>query len=89
MNHQELFTTTEFRNLHPVKQEIIKEVLNNHKLSSPETILPKMMNINKELSKRNLNFTKDETTLLINIMKENMTPAEQKRVDTLMGIFYR
>lgn len=88
MNNQEFFSTSEFRNLHPIKQEIIKEFLNNHKFSSPDAILPKIIMINKELSKRNLSFTKEETTLLINIMKTNMSPEEQKRVDSLLGLFY-
>lgn len=89
MNEQDLFSTPEFNRLHPVKQQIIKEVAKNNQHTSPETMLPKILSINKELTKRNLNFTKEETTLLINIMKENMSPAERQKVDMLMGLFYR
>lgn len=87
MNEQDFFSTPEFKRLHPVKQEIIREVLKNNQQISADKMLPKILSINKELSKRNLNFTKDETTLLIDIMKETMSPAERQKVDMLMGFF--
>lgn len=88
MNYEHLLNTPEFQKLNPLKQQIIKEVANNSKNASIESMLPKIMSINKELSKRNLNFTKSETALLINILKEGMTPAEQQKVDMLMGFFH-
>lgn len=47
------------------------------------------MTINKELSKRSLSFTKEELNLLIKIMKDDMSPAEQQKVDMLMNLFNR
>ncbi|MGN0439071.1 MAG: hypothetical protein ACI4F4_11145 [Lachnospiraceae bacterium] len=87
MNFQSFISTPEFNQLHPVKQQIIKELANNRNMSSPEAMLPQLMSINKELKKRNLSFTKQETTLLINLMKSDMSPAEQKKVDVLLGLF--
>lgn len=87
MNYEELLNTPEFQKLHPVKQQIIKEVASGSKNASIESMLPKIMSVNKELSKRNLSFTKAETTLLIGVLKEGMTPAEQAKVDMLMGFF--
>lgn len=88
MTYQELSSTPEFQRLHPVKQQIIKEILQNGRFSSPEALLPKFMSINQELSKRNLNFSKDESSLLINVIKETMSSEDQKRIDMLMGMFY-
>lgn len=88
MNFQQFISTPEFNRLHPIKQQIIKELANNGNYSSPEAMLPQLMSINKELKKRNLSFTKQETTLLINLMKEGMTPEEQKKVDLLLGLFH-
>lgn len=89
MNYEKFTSTPEFNHLHPVKQQIIKEIIQNNSFTSPEVILPKILSVNKELEKRNLSFTRDETTLLINIMKENMSTAEQQKVDMLMGLFFR
>ena len=85
MNEQDLFSTPEFNRLHPVKQQIIREVVKNNQHTSPEAMLPKILSINKELTKRNLNFTKEESNLLINIMKENMTPAERQKEERQKG----
>ncbi len=87
MSYEELLHTPEFNNLNPLKKQIIKEVAGNSQNASIESMLPKIMSINKELSKRNLNFTKEETALLINVLKEGMSPEEQKKVDMLMGFF--
>lgn len=87
MSYEELLTTPEFQKLHPIKQQIIKEVAEKGKQSSMEAMLPKIMSVNKELTRRNLNFTKSETAMLISVMKEGMSPAEQQKVDMLMGFF--
>lgn len=87
MNYESFTSTKEFKSLHPVKQKILQEIINNNMHTTPEAILPKLLSVNKELSKRNLSFTSDETTLLIQIMKANMTPEEQRKVDMLMGFF--
>lgn len=87
MNFQNFLSTQEFQQLHPVKQQIIKELANNRNMSSPEAMLPQLMNINRELKKRNLSFTKQETALLIELMKADMSVEEQKKVDLLLGLF--
>lgn len=89
MTYQDLTKTKEFKALHPVKQQIIEEIMKSSSYSSPETMLPKIVSINKELSKRGLSFTKEETGLLIRIMKENLSPAERQKVDMLTGLFFR
>ena len=85
MEFRDFSSTKEFQNLHPVKQQIIKEMVQSSQKTPMEMMLPKIMNINKELRKRNLAFSKEESHLLIEILKENMTPAERQKVDMLMG----
>lgn len=89
MNQKDFFSTPEFQKLHPVKKQIIQELASDRESMSPETMLSKVMTINKELSKRNLNFSKEESSLLIQILKQSMSPSDQKKVDLLMGLFHR
>ncbi len=89
MNQKDFFSTPEFQKLHPVKKQIIQELISNQETMSPETMLSKVMTINKELSKRNLNFSKEESSLLIQILKQSMSPSDQQKVDLLMGLFHR
>ena len=89
MNQKDFFSTPEFQKLHPVKKQIIQELVSNQETMSPETMLSKVMTINKELSKRNLNFSKEESSLLIQILKQSMSPSDQQKADLLMGLFHR
>ena len=84
MNQKDFFSTPEFQKL-----QIIQELVSNQETMSPETMLSKVMTINKELSKRNLNFSKEESSLLIQILKQSMSPSDQQKVDLLMGLFHR
>lgn len=88
MNFQNFTNTREFNQLHPIKQKIIRELASSGNTSSPEAILPQLMTINRELKKRNLSFTKEETAILIQVMKSDMSPEEQKKVDVLLGLFH-
>lgn len=89
MNQKDFFSTPEFQKLHPVKKQIIQELVSNQETMSPETMLSKVMTTNKELSKRNLNFSKEESSLLIQILKQSMSSSDQQKVDLLMGLFHR
>lgn len=89
MTYEDLAKTNEFQALHPVKKNIIAEIMKNNQHAAPEVMLPKMLNINKELTKRGLSFTREETDLIIRIMKDNMSPAEQQKVDMLTGFFFK
>ena len=89
MNQKDFFSTPEFQKLHPVKKQIIQELASDRESMSPETMLSKVMTINKELSKRNLNFSKEESSLLIQILKQSLSPSDQQKVDLLMGLFHR
>lgn len=89
MSQQDLFSTPEFQRLHPVKQQIIREMSAANNNETPENILARIMTVNKELSKRNLNFTKEESALLIQIMKQSLSPSDKQKVDLLMGLFQR
>ena len=86
MNIDNLFQSKEFQNLHPVKQQILKEFYKNGTGTSPEVLLPKLVTINKELSKRNLSFSKEESSFLIQILKEGMSREEQQKVDLLLHL---
>ena len=88
MTFQELASTKEFQNLHPVKQQIIREFFRNGIVSSPESLLPQLMTINKELYKRNLSFTREESKLLIQLLRDTLTSEEQQRIDMILGLFF-
>jgi hypothetical protein len=89
MDFSDFISTKEFQNLHPLKQQLIIELVQSSKNTPLEKMLPKIMSINQGLNKRNMSFTKEESQLLINILKENMTPDQRQKVDMLMNLLPR
>jgi hypothetical protein len=89
MDFSDFTSTKEFQNLHPLKQQLIIELVQSSKNTPLEKMLPKIMSINQGLNKRNMSFTKEESQLLINILKENMTPDQRQKVDMLMKLLPR
>lgn len=85
MDFKDLTTTKEFQKLHPLKKQIIEELVKNSQTTPLEMMLPKVVHINKELAKRNMRFTKEESQLLIQILQANMTDEERKKVNMLMN----
>jgi hypothetical protein len=89
MDFSDFTSTKEFQNLHPLKQQLIIELVQSSKNTPLEKMLPKIMSINQGLNKRNMSFTKEESQLLIDILKENMTPDQRQKVDMLMNLLPR
>ena len=57
------------RNIHPTKLRIINEIKEQSKYQSAEELLPQILQINQELKRRNLSFTKEESALLLEAME--------------------
>ncbi len=75
-----------FLALSPLKQKIILEIQQQSISKSIEQMLPQIMMINKELNRRNMSFTKQETELLISAMEETMTPEERKKFEMIKAM---
>ena len=68
--------------LDPKKLEIIKFVISSH--GKPlELILPDLMAASSRLSEQGLSFTNEEISMIIDGLKESMSPEEQQRIDMI------
>ena len=86
MQQQDLYSTQEFMRLHPLKQQIIKEVVKSSENTSVEAMIPKIMSINNELKRRNLSFTKSESRLMIKLLSKDMSAADRSKIDMIMSM---
>jgi len=73
------------KNIDPLKLKIILEIQKNSKNKSIEELLPEIMKINQELNRRNMSFTKQETSLLLDAIEESLSPEDKKRFNMLKG----
>ena len=77
---------SKLRNIHPTKLKVINEIKEQCKYHSAEEMLPQILQINQELKRRNLSFTKEESALLLEAMEESMTSAERQKFQILKGL---
>jgi hypothetical protein len=64
--------------LSPLKRKIITEIITQSRDKSIEELLPEVMKINRELSRRNMSFTRQESELLMDAIEESLSPQEKK-----------
>ncbi len=69
----------------PVKLKIIMEIREKSKNKSVEELLPEIMKINQELNRRNMNFSKNESEILMDIIEESLSPADRQKFNMLKG----
>ncbi|MBQ9279266.1 MAG: hypothetical protein IJ224_11615 [Lachnospiraceae bacterium] len=79
MNNQKL------SGIDPVKLKIIMEISEKSKNKSVEELLPEIMKINQELNRRNMNFSKNETEILMDVIEESLSPADRQRFNMIKG----
>lgn len=70
----------------PKKLQIMELLVTQCKGKPMELILPDLMTASSRLSEQGLSFTNEETAIIIDALKEGMSPQEQQRVDMLRGL---
>lgn len=73
-------------NIHPLKLQIIKQLANSSTNKSIEQMIPDMMRLNTELSRRKLPFTKNERDLLMDILAEQASPEDKRKIAMIRSI---
>ena len=72
--------------INPKKLEIREFLVRQGQGKSLEQILPDLMAASSRLSEQGLSFTNEETSIIIEALKDGMSPEEQQRVDMLRGM---
>lgn len=81
-----LSSDARLRNMHPLKREILLRLSRTQASMTPEQMLPQLMEINQELRKRSLSFTREESDVVFDILTENMAPAEKQKINMVRNM---
>lgn len=82
-NNFDLKKDPRLKNIDPIKLKVIMEIREQSKYKSMEELLPQIIKINQELNRRKMNFTKEESALLLDVIEETLSPAEKKKFNML------
>ncbi|MDR1547855.1 MAG: hypothetical protein LBT06_04610 [Hungatella sp.] len=71
------------RNMNPQKLSMLSEFAKRVESTPKDQLVPTLLNLNAEASRKGIQFNDEETDLLISIMSANMSANERKRIDTM------
>ena len=83
-----IFQNPAFQNLSPEKLQFLMEFQNMQKPSSTKDAAPFFMQSLKQAQNQGIQFSKEESSLLIEILKQNMSPQEQKKADLILRMMH-
>lgn len=69
--------------MNPEKLKYITDFAERITRLPKDQVLPAFMAMQVETSRKNMQFSDQETDLLVSILSSNMTPAEKKKLETL------
>lgn len=69
------------------KLNILETLTSNIHGQSPKELFPLVMAAIQAAKKQGLSFTEEETSLLIEILKEQQTPEEAKKTEKMLKLF--
>ena len=75
-----------FQTIPPEKQAFLKAFACQAPSDNPKDLANQLSNAAMSAKSQGLSFSDAETTLLINILKQNMSPAEQQKADRIIQL---
>lgn len=73
-----------FANLTPEKIQFLSNFANAKKPTQMQEMMPFLMASMNQAKKENIQFTPSEADLLIELLKQNLSPAEAKKADMIL-----
>ena len=68
------------------KLEVLTQIIEGAKGMEPKQMFTYFIRQSNMAGKKGINFTNAETDLILNVLKENMSPEEIKRIDMVKQI---
>ena len=76
----------QLRNIPPAKLRIILDLMEASRGKGTDSIMPLLMQANQKMQQQGLQFTPNESQLILNLLKEDMTPDEIRRLEMMQSI---
>ncbi len=84
MNLDFLTNNPELKNMNPQKLNFLMELASNNPPNNTKDMANVLMGAASKAKQSGMEFTPNETDLLVGILKQNMSPEEQKKTDQIM-----
>lgn len=75
-----------FKTMHPVKLQVMKELVENMQGKQTKEAAPYLMAAMSKLKAHNLSFSPEEVKILMEILTKDMTPQEKAKVEMMKEV---
>ncbi len=75
-----------FKTMHPVKMQVMKELVDGMNGRAMKDAAPLLMTAMNKLKGHNLSFTPEETKILLEILTKDMSPQEKAKVEMMKKV---
>lgn len=79
-----IFNNPLFQNLSPEKLQFLMEFQNQQKPKDAGSAAPYFMNTMQKAQDKGIQFTQDESSLLIQLLMQNMPEADRRKAEMLL-----
>lgn len=80
MNREQL------RKISPAKLRILLELMEDSKGKGPEALMPMLLQANQKMQQQGVQFTPEESKLMLDLLKQDMSPEEVKKVEMMQNM---
>lgn len=76
----------QLRSIPPAKLRIILDLMENSKGKGPEALMPLLLQANQNMQQQGIQFTPEESRLMLDLLKQDMSPAEIKKMEMMQSL---
>lgn len=85
---QSIKNNPEFSSINPQKLELIDDFVQQNQGKKVQELIPQFIALKSKMVQKGLSFTPAESELMLNVLKQSMTPEEQKRVEQMQSMVH-
>ena len=85
---QSIKNNPEFSSINPQKLELIDDFVQQNQGKKVQELIPQFIALKSKMIQKGLSFTPAESELMMNVLKQSMTPDEQKRVEQMHNMVH-
>ena len=83
MNENQWMNHPDLQNISPEKLILLTELMNQSSQKKPEELIPFFLAAANKAESMGTSFTDSETNLILEVLKQNMTPKQQSQIEMI------
>lgn len=84
-----LLNNAQLKNISPEKLKFLMEMTQKNSGSTPQDMMAALMAASSAAQKSGVSFDSNESNLIIEVLKQNMSPADRQKADLILNMMKR